>query len=803
MNSFFVLFLTFLLATGVISRATEEENLVINGGFEEAFEEGMPSALPYGWSSWDEQTLQPGEITLDRETRLAGEASVRFTNPKHGLAQTIRVQPGEVYDFRCRVKTRMARGGVGFWIWWIDENGQWVKDPETDQQITSGVNSTGSFDHWREVNLDRIVVPEGAVMVRIAISPVYQPEGDYWVDEVTMHRSPDGEVEVIPFRNATLDWFDPERVLGNKLYVANDLPMYKPFLTLNHFGKGVGGPKLIERHEEPVDLILELPEGVRATHVVQFIRNWRDWDPVKPAEVERVNEAGRSYTRYRFELPAIFNFQQNGTMVLFDTDLPEGTKAEGRAYLTWSEGRQPPRPLEIEVIAIGRITPFKRFFNGLYYAEGELLLSWLPELARDYPRIGFNRLEIDPAPAPSRLPWLEKLLEQGRKGQLYMATSPSQSTPWGWYWTGRDSDARAIDVHGNPVKEARWEGSYALCPLYRGEEFEKHLEKFLTGPVFTKNGLSWLALDLEIWDEASWNAGCFCQRCLAAYGEFMAKRDPGQPPGDPLKFMAQPVAHPVEAAHWKAFRDWTLVDFAQALRKPVEEVVAQSGGNTAPRPGLQVSEWRSPEPSLFEVVDYFEVNCYYKPVEAARRLGTAVEVSAGRRNIVAAISTGQSHGDDAALSDREMLYKIYEAAVAGAQGLVWYDATGLNALKLKVMVEGFRAIRPFEDLILDGTCTVSLATTPMPASARRITLGDESLLLIRNYGGSEKTSVEVTLPEPLASGSVAYDAQTLKSVTMGEGERVIRLTFGRDEARLLYLGPESRWKARLAEVKPK
>lgn len=801
MKNYFLLIIAFLLTAAAASKAESGENFVINGGFEENIDDWESGAIPYGWRGWEMESLQPDEISLDRDIKHSGEASVRFTDARHGLSQHIRVHSGEVYDFSCFVKTNTTRGGLGFWIWWIDAEGQWVKDPETDVQIVEGVNSTGTFDHWREVNINNITVPENAVMARIGLAPVYEPQGTYWVDDVTMRQAAGGEAEPIPYRNAMLSWFDPERVLGNKLYVANDMPMFKPFLTRNNFGEGVGGPQLIERAERAVDLILELPEGVRPTYVVQFIRNWRDWDPVAPAKAERVAEGGEVFFRYRFELPAIFNNQQNGTLVLFETDLPAGTQARGKGYLEWEGGRQPAQALEIEVITIGRVSPFKRLFNGIYYAEGELLLTWLPELARDYPQIGFNRLEIDPAPSAPRKPWVQRLVGQAREGQLYMATSPSQSTPWGWYWTSRDPDARAVDRRGNAVMEARWEGSYSLCPLYRGQQLEEHLSKFLNGPVFTEYGLNWLALDLELWDNQSWEAGCFCSRCLTAYGEFAAKHDPDAAPGDPRVFMEDPAAHPAEAARWKAFREWCLLDFARALREPIEELVAREGGKSAPRPGLLVSEWRSPHPSLFGVVDYFEVNCYYKPAEAARRLGEAVETSAGRKNIVAALSTGQSHGDDATLSDQDMLHKIYESAVAGVQGMVWYDVTGLNAWKLKMMVDGFRTIRPFEDMILDGTCTVSIATTPKPASARRITLNNESLLLIRNYDGGNNTAVEVTLPEALGTGAAIYDAVTLAPVEApAAGERVIKLTLGKDEARLLYLGTEAQWKARLAEA---
>src|SRR5690606_37754202 len=101
---------------------------------------------------------------------------------------------------------------------------------------------------------------------------------------------------------------------------------------------GIAGPQLIERAQRPVDLVVELPSDIRVTHVVQFINNWRSWNPVEPAQVRKIVIGGKEVSQYRFELPCIFNNHENGTMVLFETDLPAGTKASGKCYLEWDTG---------------------------------------------------------------------------------------------------------------------------------------------------------------------------------------------------------------------------------------------------------------------------------------------------------------------------------------------------------------------------------------------------------------------------------------------------------------------------------
>lgn len=607
---------------------------------------------------------------------------------------------------------------------------------------------------------------------------------------------------------AAVDWNDPLNVLGRRLYIANDLPTYKPIQTNHNFPGGIAGPQLIERDQRPVDLIVELPEGFRATHVVQFLNNWRWWNPVEPAEVRSISDGGRKMRQYRFELPCILNNSENSTMVFFETDLPAGTHAAGKCFLQWDTGRQPSQPLDIEVITVGRMPPFKRLFNGIYYAEAELLLTWLPEIGRDYPTLGLNRVEIDPDPGsggaqggagkgPSRRHWFDRLVKQARSGGLYMASSPSQSTPWAQNWMAADPSARALDINGEPIMDY---GNPSLCPLYRGHKFQEHIDKLTTGPAFNEYGLTWLAIDLELWSDEAWAKGCYCPRCLEAYPKFMNDHHPDATPGDPRLFMKDPEANRVQAAYWKEFRRWSKNDFIRSFRTPLIECIKKHGQTSGPRPGLLVSEWLFPTKSLFDVVDYFEVNCYRKPAEVARRLGIALQTSDGRKNIVAAQGFGQTYGLDAMLTPQDMIDSIHEAAAAGVQGMVWYDATSLDALKLKTLVDACRSIQPFEDIIVDGTCTVTIPTTPEPASARQIKLNDEALLIVRNYGGTAAATAEVSLPESLTSDLVVYDVQTLQQlVTSGQNTNKINVPLEPDQARLLYIGPDQKWQLRTAK----
>lgn len=1095
---------TVLLFLGAAPPAAGAPNLLVNGGLEAGAEGRQPGELPQGWRMWKVATLEPGELALDRAVKRSGEVSARFTDATHGLAQHVRVRPGDMVHFRCYFRTDLRKGGAGLGIGWLNKEGKWVFDPETGKQITHNRNLYGIAD-WREAELTNIRVPATAVSARVSVGPVFGAKGEFWVDDVAMEAVPgekpreahkstvainrttsvptlDGKlaeplwdsvaqithftipklkalarrqtavsmayddlalylgvhcqepdmdrlcaqtterdggvynddcVEIflapggageeqfhfifnsagvrydareiwdpatgsarskedwdpewqvathigadawtaearIPFAEigtptparfsrwafnvtrhrangskfsswaplgarifqrpgwfgrlvfaddtvairplgvngeraavsvtnpagrkasvtfrvecfdgetywtlgrtdatvganarevlnvelggdpagragvvwttvsagdrvlhrqgcipakdfAAVTWYDPEDVLGNTLYVASDLRTWKGFKTIHNFE--TDGPNgLIYRDERPVDLVFELPEGVRATFLVEFVNNWMWFAPVAPAGQTPVRLGDRTRTRYRFEVPAVMNYAANMMAVFFDCDLPAGASAVGTCHLQWDGGRQPPRKVNLRVIEIGRTPPLTRMFNGIYYAEAELLLSWLPDIGNVYPTLGLNRVEIDPQPTVnyaqggprekwfSRKPWFDRLVKQARAGGLYMATSPSQSTPWFQNWTSKDPDARAVDVNGRPVLDRRWAHTYSLCPLYRGPKFQAHLATFTGGPAFREYGLTWLAVDLELWSDEAWRRGGFCDRCTAAFKTFAAERYPGQTFGDPRVFMKVPGDHPEGAAAWEAFREWSKVQFIRGFREPIAAVVAEHGLRSAPGIGkkLVVSEWCFPKESLFGAVDYFEINCYRRPAEVARRLGAARETAGDRPIVVATPSSGQTHSLDAMLTPDDMRFAIYESAVAGVRGMVWYDVLGFDALRLQTLVSGVRTIQPFEDLILDGVCHLELPCGSDEASARCVTLDAETLALVRAYGTATEAVAAVTLP--CGGESMVHDCEdgtVLGSVTPENPQITVTVPAG--QARLLYVGRDGGW----------
>ena len=81
---------------------------------------------------------------------------------------------------------------------------------------------------------------------------------------------------------------------------------------------------------------------------------------------------------------------------------------------------------------------------------------------------------------------------------------------------------------------------------------------------------------------------------------------------------------------------------------------------------------------------------------------------------------------------------------------------------LKTMVDGYRVIRPFEDIQLDGKVEPKLECRGSDSvSANAVTLGGESLVGMRDYRTDTKLSYTIKIP---CSGKAeVHDARTKES----------------------------------------
>jgi hypothetical protein len=67
------------------------------------------------------------------------------------------------------------------------------------------------------------------------------------------------------------------------------------------------------------------------------------------------------------------------------------------------------------------------------------------------------------------------------------------------------------------------------------------------------------------------------------------------------------------------------------------------------------------------------------------------------------------------------------------------------------------------------------------------------LAIVRNYGGTAAIVAQVTVPRPLAANSVVYDVQSQARLETPGDNHVIKVPLEPGQARLIYVGPNSRW----------
>jgi len=98
-----------------------------------------------------------------------------------------------------------------------------------------------------------------------------------------------------------------------------------------------------------------------------------------------------------------------------------------------------------------------------------------------------------------------------------------------------------------------------------------------------------------------------------------------------------------------------------------------------------------------------------------------------------------------------------------------------------------RAIAPVEDVILEGELVEGVTAEP-PVRISGVRRGDEMVLLIAEYFGTEPLTVTVHLPVP--GPSTVTDLMTGKALTaIAGGERSFQVRLGEERAGLMHVRP--------------
>ena len=575
-------------------------------------------------------------------------------------------------------------------------------------------------------------------------------------------------------RYAEMYILDEEHVLGDRLYVATDYPMFQMFWFRHNFEGWNKGFRGRGEAKKRFRLVFHLPHGVG------FVGHER----------VRINRDGRNYCRYVIERSRIRN--RGWCRLLFDrTTLRPGEEREAAYYLECDEYRQPAVKINVKAITVGSAPQPKRLYTGIYDFTFGSLTRWLPNWEIDYGKLGFNTIAASAhckgAPATGLVAKARSRGYRLRHDYFF----PVDPNTWrepdarSWReWTQKDPDARARTLNRAFIRNPHYAGHpYMLCPSYRGESFRTTLHKFVKSGFIEKCGANWFALDLELYGK-SWDKVCFCDRCLSQFRPRAARKHPELPFVSPKVFERDAKRYPQHHQVWAECKEWLLSEMLRIMKDEMRPVLRNAGLGE-----IILSDWGADH----DACDLTEFGLYGKPEHCIELIDRVKEKFKPRNKpFVFNPTFGQmSPGyKDMGVTHKDVKYLALESAAAGAKGIIYFSMTCMgDALKFKNIVAAFRMIVPVEDIVADGKpIDGELSSSNPVVRVRGLRKGDEAIILVAEYGCSKplETMVTCRVREP----SEVIDLGTMRTVgKLAPGKPTFRALIQEEEAMLFHIRP--------------
>lgn len=575
---------------------------------------------------------------------------------------------------------------------------------------------------------------------------------------------------------------DPFDVRKGEIFIPNDARWYVNF-PIDHtlrYSKQTPGGDYGNPKELNAKVVIETPEGVSVPYL-QYAVDGIDHPVQKPETVERAEWNGKPVTRSRFggRIAA-----KNPPLVFFTSTLPAGTETRVRAWMEWNGGAQVPLELRAKIVAYGRVKPFERMELRLDRMWPNLAFALSDDPVRELPTLGVNVLRVPPEPSKDRYSWYHDP-DENLGGRLRRLMTAMRESGLGWrfcipndipleawandiHWRDAakltaDPDARFMRENGQPFKNS--EGWIPPCPNYRGTNFLAQAKFFRECEAVKDLGVRWFVCDWEFWE----NTPCHCERCKRLFKESGMES--------------------FEDFYWMS-RGRMYADFKKELAK---DGLA----------GFTMSEWTSPRKGLVDGVDTFDWPFGYHSPESKweivdRTIEELYADTSRPRGYTCSVCPMQSCETCYRYPPDSVYYSVLEAATAGVKGFEWFYSTKTESMTWKYVMDGLRAIRPFEDIVLDGKIKTGGQGTG--CTWRRIAKGNEGLYLVRNYtlASAEKVAFSLRVKRPV---EVRDCASGEKLAALEPGENEVRISLGPGNlARLVYVGNRFEERRRMTHV---
>ena len=596
------------------------------------------------------------------------------------------------------------------------------------------------------------------------------------------------------------DRFD---VRKNEIFVPNDRKWYTNFPIENNLVAEKGNRNRV--FGNPTDLnarlFFETPEEIEIFGV-----KYSDWGGdrpfQKPIAVKKSVWNGRCTVVY--ELP-VFISGVNQPLVVMKSSLPADTISTTRAWLTWDGGMQVPQEFKTRSVSFGTYKPFERMNMRMCDMMPNLMYALCDDPVREMPTLGVNAMRMEWEPSKrkdiSYPQFGETCAQMQRRLAREMKASPAK-----WYlylpnelsimcwvtprWNNHanmsaDPTAAYINING---KEQTSSVSPFVppCPNYRGTNFMAEAKWVLESEPVRDLGITWIILDWEYW-----GLPCYCARCKRLFREKWCPEHKLPDFGDPQVFMRDAKANAAAAAAYEDFfmysRGRMYADFKKVLDKGLD--LARKDWSAPFEGRFMLTDWVRPKPHLVGCIDTFEwMFAFRHPKHGVRKADEIfTNVLKGKTGSYTC-SVCPMQGCETCFTDAPIgtYYNMLEAASLGVIGFEWYYAPITEAMTWKYVMDGLRAMRPFEDLIMDGKVTPG--GQGEGCTWRRVALKDEGLYCARNYE-LEKSQI-VSFSARVRRPCAVYDCATHEKLAdLSVGENTVKVRLDADhQAKLLYVG---------------
>jgi len=534
----------------------------------------------------------------------------------------------------------------------------------------------------------------------VASDELWVLAGDHSVADATAGEPFDGEFIVHNFTPDGLTaYFNKSRV-----YACSNLQAFQTLHGLDNRPE--------ETNKSPVEVLLDLPDGVTLR---RFMLNPRFGGAVTDDfETEQVMDGDRTFTRYHIPTRGIW-IKYWGYLFL-QTTWDDGQTGPLRLGCRWEEAAQEPEEYTIESVHIEPVEPPEKLHVSIAWMNHSFWMKW-PDFVDSYKACGFSAVPVFPRYAKGDdQDYLDAVAAcRGAGLDIVNNSSPIHAIKGQM----KEHPEVACQLPDGPAR--------FLCPSYRGELWQEEVERVAERYSWTKG--EWMFYDCEAF--SSWRGGNEdakqCSRCQKAYEGFDGA--------------------------WDDFIASRGADFYRAVHARIAEL-APDASFQAGAYGVQPSrfyhdiwKWEVLYPDLHQFAMPSLYSFRPAPVGDAIRENRALMA---RSDLIPWVQPG-NQGEMPA----SHLYAIVlEVLLSGGRGLTYYTQSGFDAADLRAVAEAVAALRPVEDIIIEGKLLEGTECDREGVRLGGVRSADQGVLLVSEYETPGAVECRAELPGDL-TGPVA------------------------------------------------